>query len=117
MEIGMTIKRYRNNLKGKDMKRASKKTPKSKKGSNITRVIIQYDVGFPNKVTIRGEGAGLTWTQGVDLKNISANEWVWETQANFEECEFKVLLNDQVYEAGENHHVVCGQQLRYSPQF
>lgn len=100
-------------------KKVLKKKTSSRKlqQGNTTRVIIQFDAGFPNKLTIRGEGAGLDWESGRELKNITSNEWVWETKEDFEDCEFKILINDQVYEAGENHHLACGQQLRYSPQF
>ena len=60
-------------------------------------------------LAIRGQGAGLSWDKGVALKNLSADEWVWETDASFKDCEFKVLLNDQRYEEGENHRLKKGK--------
>lgn len=82
-----------------------------------TRVIVKYDVGFSNNLYLRGSGANLSWERGVPLKNVSADEWVWETDIPFSSCEFKVLVNDKDFEAGENHILKSGATLRYTPNF
>lgn len=82
-----------------------------------TRVFIKYDAGVNNHLTIRGNGAGLTWERGVILKNIGPDEWVWESNILFKECEFKVLINDEKYEVGDNHHITGGKLFRYTPHF
>lgn len=87
------------------------------KGHPKTRVTIKYDVGFSNQLYIRGKGANLSWEKGVLLVNTKPDEWVWETDANFNQCEFKVLINDQNYENGENHLLNAGATLLYSPSF
>jgi hypothetical protein len=89
---------------------------RSQKGPK-TRIIIKYDVGFNNLITIRGKGAGLNWDRGLSLKNIDADEWVWETDAPFTASEFKVLINDAHYELGENHILRCGSSIQYTPKF
>jgi hypothetical protein len=88
-----------------------------RRGASRTRVTIKYDVGFPNQLYIRGKGANLSWEKGQALKNTKADEWVWETDANFNHCEFKVLINDRVYENGENHHLNAGATLLFTPHF
>lgn len=87
-----------------------------KKAANA-RVIIKYDVGFRNSLYVRGKGANLSWDKGVPLKNIKADEWIWEPEAPFSQCEFKVLINDSCYEAGENHHLNPGMKIQYTPKF
>lgn len=82
-----------------------------------TRVIVKYDVGYANDLYLRGKGAELSWEKGVKLKNTKPDEWVWETNVPFSNCEFKVLINDQVYETGENHPLHCGSCISYSPHF
>lgn len=82
-----------------------------------TRVIIKYDVGYANDLYLRGKGADLSWTKGVKLKNVKPDEWVWETDVPFLNCEFKVLINDQIYETGENHPLHCGSCISYTPHF
>jgi hypothetical protein len=86
--------------------------------SNTTKIIVKYDVGFGNSLSIRGQGApGLSWDKGITLKNIKSNEWLLEITTSFTHAEFKVLINDKIYELGPNHTVKCGANLQYSPQF
>ncbi len=88
-----------------------------KKASFKTKVTIKYDVGFPNQLFIRGKGANLNWDKGQPLKNVKPDEWVWETDTHFTHCEFKVLINDRIYENGDNHHLNAGSNLLYTPHF
>ena len=92
-------------------------SPAVAKGNPKTRVTINYDVGFSNKLYIRGAGANLSWDKGQPLTNTKADEWVWETDANFNQCEFKVLINDQAYENGGNHTLKAGATVVYTPYF
>jgi len=82
-----------------------------------TRLLVKYNAGFKNNLYIRGRGAGLSWDRGVLLQNIAADEWVWEPTMPFTECEFKVLLNDEKYEVGENHRITGGKLYQYTPHF
>lgn len=90
--------------------------PKSKKAS-VSRVIVEYDCGFPNNLFIRGKGGGLNWDKGQPLKNVKYNVWVWETEEPFDSCEFKISLNDLMFEAGENHKLEHGKEFIFSPNF
>ncbi len=91
-------------------------TSKIQKGPK-TRIIIHYDVGFPNSLYIRGEGGPLSWEKGLLLKNIKSDEWAWETTEPFTSCQFKILINDCEFENGDNHTIMCGASIDYTPQF
>lgn len=91
--------------------------PSSTSGKTRSRIVVHYDVGFPNNLYIRGKGADLSWDRGILLKNTKADEWVWETDENFATCEFKVLINDYIYESQENHVIKKGQVIEYTPIF
>jgi hypothetical protein len=82
-----------------------------------TRMIIKCDVGFGNSLFLRGKGANLSWDYGVPLQNFKSDEWTWETEASFNSCEFKVLINDKIYEVGENHQLSSGTTIQYTPKF
>ena len=88
-----------------------------KKSSQKTRVIVKFDTGFSNQLYIRGKGANLNWDKGILLKNVKADEWIWETDASFSTCEFKILINDKHYESGENHPLHAGANVIYTPRF
>ncbi len=109
MAFFRNIKQNNNNQK--------KIQPKKKAGGKATRVTIRYNVGFSNNLFIRGKGPGLSWDHGTMLKNVGPDEWVWETDTPFDDAEFKVLINDKQYEAGDNHHVHNGSWVQISPKF
>ena len=96
---------------------ASSNTAPLANTSTTSRIIIKFDVGFHNHLTIRGKGANLSWTKGIPLKNKGADEWVWETDAPFSSLEYKVLINDHHYENGDNHILKQGQTVHYTPSF
>jgi hypothetical protein len=88
-----------------------------KKNPSKTKITIRFDAGFSNDLYIRGKGADLKWEKGLKLVNIKHDEWVWETNAKFAHCEFKILINDKVYENGENHQLHEGTSVHYTPDF
>lgn len=87
------------------------------KKNQHTKIIIKYDAGFGNQLFIRGKGSSLSWDKGIPLKNIKTDEWSWETDSTFNNCEFKILINDIHFELGENHPLDCGSCIQYSPKF
>jgi hypothetical protein len=62
-------------------------------------IVAHIDVGFGNWLTIRGQGAGLSWNWGTSLRNEGPNRWVWDGVGPIE---YKLLLNDVLWERGEN---------------
>lgn len=93
---------------------APKKTPISKP---VTQICVRFDVGFNNTLYLRGSGADLSWDHGVPLKNVGPDEWIWETNKAIKACEFKVLVNDELYELGENHQISKGEKVKLTPVF
>lgn len=79
-----------------------------------TRVIVHAK----DPVFLRGEGAtSLNWERGVPLARHGREEWVWETEEDFTEGEFKILLYDQTAELGEAHPLYPGASIRVNPKF
>lgn len=96
----------------------SQETATNKKNSSPkTRITVKYDAGFPNQLYIRGQGANLSWNKGEPLKNVKADEWIWETEGPITHSEFKILINDHIYENGDNHHLKEGCSLVHTPRF
>jgi len=90
---------------------APKPTPES-----VTTIDVKIDVGFGNVVFLRGQGAGLTWEQGVPLSCVDGGTWRW-SQTLASPITFKVLLNDQVWSAGNDFVAAPGQKVEVSPSF
>lgn len=91
---------------------------KMKEMNNSSKIIVKCDCGFSNNLFIRGEGiATLNWKKGIPLKNLKKDEWVFETDRPFVQAEFKILINDQKYEIGENHKLDSGSTVVCKPLF
>jgi hypothetical protein len=68
-----------------------------------TEIIANVDIGWGNKLFIRGEGCGLSWQKGIPMQNIESHLWYWQCptlcQENFQ---YKLLINDHIWSLGEN---------------
>jgi hypothetical protein len=82
----------------------------------LTTIDVKADVGFGNALYLRGEGSGLTWDRGVPLSCVDGKTWRW-SQPVTSPITFKVLLNDQVWSAGQDLKVAPGQKIEVSPAF
>ena len=76
----------------------------------------KIDVGFGNALYLRGEGLGLSWTQGIPLTCVDGKTWKWTGETK-ELVKFKLLINDQVWSQGEDLVAKPGQKVEISPAF
>lgn len=95
-------------------KTAAVKTPRPKP---TTRIIARVDVRFGNSLFIRGEGGGLSWTEGSPMENISTDEWKWETEEADSGIVFKFLVNDEIWSNGDDQTVAAGSTSISTPGF
>jgi hypothetical protein len=82
----------------------------------VTVIDVKKDVGFGNAIYLRGKGSGLTWERGVPLVCVDGSTWRW-SQTVTDTITFKVLLNDQVWSAGQDLTVAPGQKVEVAPSF
>ena len=82
-----------------------------------TSILARVDVGFGNQLYIRGEGAGLSWDEGLPLENVTPYEWAFKTAKATAPVEFKFLINDELWADGENLTVKAGESSESTPVF
>ncbi len=97
-------------------KAAPKPAPVAKKVLE-TSILARVDVGFGNQLYIRGEGAGLSWDEGLPLENVTPYEWAFKTAKATSPVEFKFLINDELWADGENLTVKAGESSESTPVF
>ncbi len=68
-----------------------------------TLVVANIDVGFGNKLYLRGDAPGLSWKKGVPMDCKSAGSWSITMSGVKETFEFKVLINDVHWAIGGNN--------------
>ena len=97
----------------------TKAAPAAKKPqTKRTKIVVKCNCGFQNNLYIRGEGIrGLSWDKGMLMKCTKDDEWVWETKSDFRKGQVKILLNDALFEQGENHDIACGKSITFAPEF
>ncbi len=83
----------------------------------VTIIEAKMDVGFGNSLFIRGQGAGLSWDKGQPLNCADGTTWMWSTKEAKEELMFKLVLNDQVWAAGDDIVVEPGKRIEVVPKF
>jgi hypothetical protein len=83
----------------------------------VTKIIASFDVGWGNALYIRGEGAGLSWDKGILMDNLAVDHWEWKTVVAQEHLTFKLLMNDRVWQTGDNLEVKAGETLIIIPHF
>jgi hypothetical protein len=82
-----------------------------------SRIVVYGPAGSTEPIYLRGEGAGLSWNKGLKLDHKAGNEWIWETYEPINRTEFKVLIDDKLWEEGPNHVLEPGHTVEYTAKF
>lgn len=98
-------------------KKVAAKKVAAKAAAKVTTVIAKIDAGFGNELFIRGSAGGLSWDAGTLMKNVSTDEWVWQSESVSDEVEFKILINDSQWSIGPNAIAFSGTTLVIEPLF
>ncbi|HXT13730.1 MAG TPA: hypothetical protein VN873_19425 [Candidatus Angelobacter sp.] len=97
-------------------KPAETTTGSARSSAKPVTIEAKIDVGFGNALYLRGEGTGLSWSQGIPLTCVDGKTWKWTGESK-EQLKFKLLLNDQVWSQGEDLVATPGQKVEISPAF
>jgi len=79
------------------------------------------DIGFGNRLYIRGEGCGLSWEQGAPMVCEGSDCWRWQPESwaahTHPSIQFKVLINDEIWSDGPNCCLPSDCTLEWAPTF
>jgi len=82
-----------------------------------TYITALIDVGFGNTLYVRGQGSGLSWDSGLQLKNESTSNWSIVLPASRDQVVFKLLINDQTWNLGDDYSASPGSHVTVTPLF
>ncbi|HLL51918.1 MAG TPA: alpha/beta hydrolase-fold protein [Myxococcaceae bacterium] len=85
--------------------------------ASATTIRVHYDVGWGNRITIRGNKAPLSWTTGVNATWTTGNAWTYSIADSAGDVEFKPLVNDTRWSTGANYRVKAGATVDVYPFF
>ena len=97
------------------VKAALTKTAISTATALIT-IEAKIDVGFGNRLYLRGQGEGLSWDRGTPLECVDSQTWRLIV-ASKDRLQFKLLINDSVWAKGEDVVVAPGKRVELVPAF
>jgi len=83
-----------------------------------TEVVADVDIGWGNRLFIRGEACGLSWEKGVPMENVGNHLWQWKCPEKCpENFQYKLLINDHIWSLGENMTASRGTKNCVEPSF
>lgn len=82
-----------------------------------TRIVARVDVGFGNTLYLRGDGPGLSWSQGVPMDCVAGDQWEYTLGESARPVSFKVLINDTTWCAGPDSVAASGSTTTITPEF
>jgi predicted alpha/beta superfamily hydrolase len=85
--------------------------------AEATTVRIHYDVGFGNRITLRGSKAPLSWSTGTNATWSTGNVWTLSWPDSAGDLEIKPLINDTTWSTGANYRVRAGTTVNLYPLF
>ncbi len=97
-------------------KKAAKKAVAKKKASK-TVIEASIDVGFGNALFIRGDAPGLSWTKGIAMECKGADSWTITMSGVKSAFDYKILINDLHWSAGENERAKPNAVNASTPRF
>jgi len=83
----------------------------------VIRIRARIDIGFGNALTIRGNGAGLSWDKGMEMSCTNADLWTVTLVGACNPVSFKVLVNDITWNSGEDYVALPGSDITVTPEF
>jgi len=98
-------------------KTTAKAAQATKSEDGVTRLTVTAYIGIGNKLYLRGDGPGLSPSEGVPLQFVSIGKWRWETEAATTPLKVSVWKNDETrcdelgefaLKPGQTHEATAG---------
>ena len=80
-------------------------------------LIVNLISSIGNKPFVRGEGAGLSWDLGVEMRFVEIGIWEWGASEVDVPVRARIYLNDKISAYGEDIELNAGEQIEVTPEF
>jgi hypothetical protein len=96
---------------------ANEPTKSKSSPGGSTSVVANVMIGIGNKPYLRGEGAGLSWDEGVPMNFIEIGKWAWTPTRKNAALTVQVYRNDEDPDNGGKIEVKSGEEIEITPDF
>ncbi len=83
----------------------------------LTVLLANILIGIGNKLYVRGEGGGLSWSEGQPMEFVEIGLYRWKCLEGDEPVQVQIYLNDEISALGEPIQLNPGQELEVTPDF
>ncbi len=80
-------------------------------------LVAVVNVGIGNTPYVRGDGPGLSWTEGVPMRFLEIGKWEWTIENADEPAVIQIFKNDEISAFGEEVCVGVGERVEIHPKF
>jgi predicted alpha/beta superfamily hydrolase len=85
--------------------------------AEATTLRVHYDVGYGNRISVRGSKAPFSWTTGINTTWTTGNVWTYTWANSVGDVDLKPLINDATWSVGANYAVKSGATVDVYPFF
>jgi len=78
---------------------------------------VHYDTGMGSSISVRGDGAGMSWTEGLSCTWSAGNVWLCSLPEQVGPVELKPLVDDTTWAKGTNYVIGADATLDIYPFF
>ena len=89
----------------------------SLKDADSVSLLVNLLSSIGNTPYVRGEGAGLSWDRGVEMRFVEIGKWEWSASEVEESIQARIYLNDKISAYGEDIELNAGEQVEVTPEF
>ncbi|MEI6784593.1 MAG: hypothetical protein WCQ21_27180 [Verrucomicrobiota bacterium] len=83
----------------------------------LTLVEAKVNARLGSVLFIRGQGDGLSWSQGQPMSPGFGGRWIWKSSQAKGKVLFQLLLHDKIWAKGERIAVEAGKMIEVIPVF
>ncbi len=99
---------------GQDTEEVSNLVPEN--NSSIT-LIAHLNLDISSTPYVRGEGAGLSWNEGVPMEFIEIGKWEWTVENAIESTACRIFKDDSLAAKGDDIVIEVGERAEVYPEF
>ena len=85
-------------------------------GNSIT-LVAHLNIDISSTPFVRGEGAGLSWDEGVPMEFIEIGKWEWKIENATETASCRIFKDDSLAAKGDDIVINVGEKAEVYPEF
>ena len=87
------------------------------KDNRSITLIAYLNIDISSTPYVRGEGAGLSWDEGVPMEFVEIGKWQWTVENALESTSCRIFKDDSLAARGDDIIIKVGEKVEVYPKF